>query len=243
METAETSTAANTAATGFETEKILIVDDDPVSAALASHVLSREGYECEIARDGDQAWRRLGPDVSLVLLDVMMPGKSGLEVLRRMRVDPILAGIPVLLATSVTDPAIQIRGLGLGAQGIVPKPVNRKDLLQRVRKATGRSFRAANEEAQPGADSLESDASDLHVDLREIFGGEFDDSAPTQNLTIRQLLAERETLNERLHAGYRLLRAILHLHQMAGTGLAPDRVASGILDLAKEVLDADAAVL
>ncbi len=244
MEIVETPAAQDQPTTGFESERILIVDDDPVSAALAARVLSREGYDCQIAQDGDQAWQLLSPDVALVLLDVMMPGKSGLEVLRRMRIDPILAGIPVLLATSVTDPAIQIRGLGLGAQGIVPKPINRKDLLVRVRKATGRGVDTAVNGLGDDSDPLEADASDLPVDLREIFGTDSEEAnAPTQQLTIRQLLAEREALNRRLDAGYRLLTAILRLHQMVGAGLAPDRVASGILDLAKNVLDAGQAIL
>lgn len=242
METAQTPTTGEHPQNGFENERILIVDDDPVSAALAARVLTREGYDCQIAQDGDEAWKLLGPEVSLVLLDVMMPGKSGLEVLRRMRVDPILAGIPVLLATSVTDPAIQIRGIGLGAQGICPKPINRKDLLVRVRKATGRLDPSAG--YRPHQDPIDADASDLPVDLREIFGSDLEDSdTPTQQLTIRQLLAEREAMTRRLDAGYRLLRAILRLHQMVGTGLSPDRVANGILDLAQSVLDAGQAVL
>ncbi len=244
MEIVETAAAQDRQATGFESERILIVDDDPVSAALASRVLTREGYDCQIAQDGDEAWEALGPDVSLVLLDVMMPGKSGLEVLRRMRIDPILAGIPVLLATSVTDPAIQLRGLGLGAQGIVPKPINRKDLLVRVRKATGRGTDPSQVGSTEESDPLDGDASDLPVDLREIFGTGLEDSGTrTDRLTIRQLLAEREALNRRLDAGYRLLTAILRLHQMVGAGLAPDRIATGILDLAKNVLDASQAIL
>ncbi|MDG2306216.1 MAG: diguanylate cyclase [Candidatus Binatia bacterium] len=244
MEIVETPSPRENPNSGFESERILIVDDDPVSAALASRFLTREGYACQIAQDGDEAWELLGPDVSLVLLDVMMPGKSGLEVLRRMRIDPILAGIPVLLATSVTDPAIQIRGLGLGAQGIVPKPINRKDLLVRVRKVTGRGLQFGEGCAPKDFDPLEADAGDLPVDLREIFGTASEESSePTQQLTIRQLLAEREALNRRLDAGYRLLKAILRLHQMVGAGLAPDRVASGILDLAKTVLGAGQAVL
>ena len=242
MHTAEPNSAPDRTATGFATERILIVDDDPVSAALASRVLSRQGYDCQIAQNGDEAWELLGADVSLVLLDVMMPGKSGLEVLRRMRLDPILAGIPVLLATSVTDPSIQIRGLGLGAQGIVPKPINRKDLLARVRKVTGRGTFDAG--ASSGAeDPLDSDASELPVDLREIFGADETSSEPTDRMTIRQLLAEREALNRRLHAGYRLLSAIVRLHQMVGAGLAPEQLASGVLDLAGSVLDASQTIL
>jgi len=242
METVETPYEQPSA--DFEHERILIVDDDPVSAALAARVLIRAGYDCQIAEDGDQAWQLLGPDVALVLLDVMMPGKSGLEVLRRMRVDPILAGIPVLLATSVTDPAIQIRGLGLGAQGIVPKPIDRKDLLVRVRKATRERVGNGPGGIEDDQDLLESVTDDLPVDLREIFGGDVDGSeTPTHQLTIRQLLAERDALNRRLEAGVRLLKAILRLHQMAGAGLAPDRVANGIVDLARKVLDASSAIL
>ncbi len=220
--------------------RVLIVDDDPVSAVIAARVLGRAGYDCRLAEDADHAWQLLGPDVDLVLLDVRMPGQSGLEFLRRMRVDPILAGIPVLLATSVTEPAVQLRGLGLGAQGIVPKPIDRRILLDRVRRTIHR-----NGDGLARPDALGGNGRDaLPVDLGEIFraeSGRTDTPAPQR--TIRELLAERAALHRRLDAGYGLLKAILGLHQMVGAGLAPDRLARGILEHAQRVLEADRAVL
>src|SRR5690554_848537 len=83
--------------------KLLIIDDDPVITFLLRSVLERAGYECLVAPDGDSAWQVLSPDVSLVLLDIMMPGQNGPEILRRMRLDPMLADIPVIFVTGRSD--------------------------------------------------------------------------------------------------------------------------------------------
>src|SRR4051794_19093054 len=82
---------------------ILIIDDDPVITFLLRNVIARAGYRCLVARDGEAAWQVLSPDVSLVLLDIMMPGQNGPEILRRMRQDPMLADIPVIFVTGRTD--------------------------------------------------------------------------------------------------------------------------------------------
>ena len=73
---------------------VLVVDDDPQIGAIVRVVLRRAGYDCLIAQDGDTAWKLLSPAVTLVLLDVMMPGQNGPEILWRMRRDPAVAHIP-----------------------------------------------------------------------------------------------------------------------------------------------------
>jgi diguanylate cyclase (GGDEF)-like protein len=228
--------------------RVLIVDDDPVSAALASRTLSRAGFACETAQDPTDAWKRLDPEVALVVLDVMLPGQSGLEFLRRMRVDPLLADIPVLLATAVTDPAVQFRGLGLGAQGIVAKPIDRQGLLREVQRILAPAPDTPPV-SEPGHDPLAAhDPSpdrgipSLDRGIASLFGSE-ENATGSSESTLRELLAERASMRDRLDAGYRLLRAILGLHQMVGAGLAPQRLARGILEHARSALDADAAVL
>ena len=242
--------------------RVLIVDDDPVSAALASRTLARAGFACETAQDPTDAWKRLDPEVALVVLDVMMPGQSGLEFLRRMRVDPLLADIPVLLATAVTDPAVQFRGLGLGAQGIVAKPIDRQGLLREVQRILapapdtppvsepGHDLLAAHDPSldrgipslDRGIPSLDRGIPSLDRGIASLFGSE-ENATGSSESTLRELLAERASMRDRLDAGYRLLRAILGLHQMVGAGLAPQRLARGILEHARSALDADAAVL
>ena len=64
--------------------RVLLVDDDPDIAQILGLVLRRDGYEVRIAHDADQAWRELSPEIDLVLLDIMLPGENGPEVLRRM---------------------------------------------------------------------------------------------------------------------------------------------------------------
>ena len=221
--------------------RVLIVDDDPVSAALASRTLSRAGFACETAQDPTDAWKRLDPEVALVVLDVMLPGQSGLEFLRRMRVDPLLADIPVLLATAVTDPAVQFRGLGLGAQGIVAKPIDREGLLREVQRLLAPAPDTPPV-SEPGHDLLAAHDPSLDRGIASLFGSE-ENATGSSESTLRELLAERASMRDRLDAGYRLLRAILGLHQMVGAGLSPQRLARGILEHARSALDADAAVL
>src|SRR4051812_36444195 len=109
---------------------VLFVDDDPVGQEVFEAMLADGDYELASAGDGHTALaiaRQLVPD--LILLDVMMPGLDGFEVLRRLRADPVLAEAPVILVTALHDRQSRLRGLEAGADDFLSKPIDRLELL------------------------------------------------------------------------------------------------------------------
>ena len=124
----------NAAATGATTGRILVVDDIAASARLLERHLASEGHRVGFARDGLEALevvRRDHPD--LVLMDVMMPTLDGFETCRRLKNDPATRLIPVVLVTALTDSRDRVRGLEVGADDFLSKPVNAAELTARVR--------------------------------------------------------------------------------------------------------------
>ncbi|HIK16982.1 MAG TPA: response regulator [Leptolyngbyaceae cyanobacterium M33_DOE_097] len=114
-------------------DRILVVDDLPDNYVLLQTVLEDEGYQVEVADNGHTALERIEshpPD--LVLLDVMMPEMNGFEVTRRIRQNPMLPFIPILLVTGYSDP-LPADGFEAGADGFIRKPINFDDLLDRIR--------------------------------------------------------------------------------------------------------------
>jgi DNA-binding response OmpR family regulator len=112
--------------------RILVVDDDPAVTSVLRRGLSYEGYAVVTAQDGVAglvAARETSPD--LVVLDVMMPGLDGLEVLRRLRAAD--ARLPVLMLTARDTPAEQVQGLETGADDYVVKPFSFEVLLAHIR--------------------------------------------------------------------------------------------------------------
>ena len=115
--------------------KVLIADDEPNIVISLEFLMKREGYDVSIARDGQEtleAIRRLRPD--LVLLDVMMPLRSGLEVLQAVRADEALAGTRILMLTAKGRETDVAKGLALGADAYMTKPFSTRELAERVRR-------------------------------------------------------------------------------------------------------------
>jgi two-component system alkaline phosphatase synthesis response regulator PhoP len=113
--------------------KVLIADDEPDILEILKYNLSNEGYEVITAKDGDEALekaRRVQPD--LVVLDVMMPKKTGVEVCQIMRSQPMFKETLIIFLTAVNDESSQIRGLETGADDYVSKPISPKVFLSRV---------------------------------------------------------------------------------------------------------------
>ena len=114
--------------------KILVVDDDPHIRNLTVRLLETAGYKAEAAETGEEALRiapQLHPD--LILMDVVLPGLDGMEVCRRIKRDPDLAESFVILLSSLhTDSVEQARGLDLGADGYIARPVTNRELIARV---------------------------------------------------------------------------------------------------------------
>ena len=112
---------------------VLIVDDEESGRQTVESVLEGEGYNIAMAENGFQAIekaRSLLPDV--ILLDVMMPGMTGFEVCQRIRSDPQLAEIPIILLTALDDRESMLSGLKSGADDFISKPFDRFELRARV---------------------------------------------------------------------------------------------------------------
>ncbi|MCA9217269.1 MAG: response regulator [Planctomycetales bacterium] len=117
--------------------KIMIVDDEPVNIKVVQKYLASNGYSRFVTTTDSltavELMRSESPDV--LLLDVMMPGIDGFYILEKMRSDPKLKFIPVLILTAVADPETKERALRLGATDFLSKPVDPADLRPRVRNA------------------------------------------------------------------------------------------------------------
>jgi DNA-binding response OmpR family regulator len=117
------------------TSRILIADDEPNILISLEYLMKREGYEVHVARDGQEAldvMQRVRPQ--LVLLDVMMPGKTGFEVSQALRSDEALKGTLVLMLTAKGRDTDVARGLGVGADAYMTKPFSTQELTRKVRE-------------------------------------------------------------------------------------------------------------
>jgi two-component system cell cycle response regulator len=115
-------------------KRILVVDDHPDNIELLQASLEAQGYVVESAEDGQEALDciyRTPPD--LVLLDVMMPKMNGLEVARRIKNDPALPFIPIILQTALDSTEDMVQGLDSGADDYIIKPLNFRELQARVK--------------------------------------------------------------------------------------------------------------
>jgi two-component system response regulator MtrA len=111
--------------------RVLVVDDDPALAEMLGIVLRSEGFEPSFVAEGDKALRAFHetkPD--LVLLDLMLPGKDGIDVCREIRAE---SGVPIVMLTAKSDTVDVVVGLESGADDYVVKPFKPKELVARVR--------------------------------------------------------------------------------------------------------------
>lgn len=111
-------------------EKILVIDDKPEMTWLLKRALTEEGYEVETAHDGQEGLRQthvFRPD--LIVLDVMMPGMGGLDMLRRLRQ---FSDVPVIILTAVNTEDDKVYGLNIGADDYVTKPFALRELKARI---------------------------------------------------------------------------------------------------------------
>jgi two-component system response regulator CpxR len=123
--------------------RILLVDDDVELAQLLRDFLVREGFEVTLAHDADGALAGARTDAfDALVLDVMMPGRSGLDALRDLRRD---SALPVLMLTALGEDIDRILGLELGADDYIPKPCNPRELAARLRAVLRRAGGEGNE--------------------------------------------------------------------------------------------------
>jgi DNA-binding response OmpR family regulator len=114
---------------------ILIVDDEPSIRNVLGSFLSEEGYHMGFAEngyDGYQKARELIPD--LIIMDVTMPGIDGFEACRRIRAEPRLAQVPIIMITAVADVGTRARSIESGANDFLSKPFDLHEILAKVKK-------------------------------------------------------------------------------------------------------------
>ena len=129
-------------------KRILVVDDNDQTLQLIGYILRGQGYEVINATSGMEAMKIAGGDrPDLVVLDLMMPDMDGLEVCRRMRADPKLAQLPIVILTAKAHPSERAEGLRAGADDYITKPVDPVDLAVRVKAALQRP---RGDQQQPG---------------------------------------------------------------------------------------------
>jgi twitching motility two-component system response regulator PilH len=114
--------------------KILIVDDSATDRQFLLEMLSRQGYQCVIAENGDEAVAKSkseSPD--LILMDVVMPGTSGFQATRAITRDEATKHIPVIMCTSKNQDTDRVWGLRQGARDYLFKPINARELVMKIR--------------------------------------------------------------------------------------------------------------
>ena len=131
---------------------ILVVDDDPNIAKLEQLYLEKAGYEVKTVGRGDDAmteFRKMPPD--LMLLDVMMPGMDGWQVLKAVRKS---SNIPIIMVTARDETFDKVLGLELGADDYITKPFDSKEMAARVKAVLRRTMGQTEEEEETADDTL-----------------------------------------------------------------------------------------
>ncbi len=142
--------------------RILVADDEPSVREAVGYALQQEGFEVTIAEDGDDADSKLRGEIDydLLILDIMMPGRSGLDVCRDVRArNPV----PIILLTAKDAEVDKVVGLEVGADDYVTKPFSPRELAARVRTVLRRTAPPAETEARLSFEGL-----DLHAGTREV---------------------------------------------------------------------------
>ena len=179
-------------------QRILVVEDEPDIAALIGYQLTRAGFRVETTLNGVEALRTVARDIpDLIVLDRMLPGISGDEVLSRLKDDPETQGVPVLVLTAKKEREERIAGLELGADDYLTKPFSPRELVLRVQAI----LRRTQEPGRVSSGSQVVRVGLIHMDVSAMqvsVAGEDVSLTPTEFRLLRSLLESRErTLSRR----------------------------------------------
>ncbi len=171
--------------------KILVVEDEAALRLALSDRLASEGYEVETAADGDAGFERAAAEpFDLVVLDVMLPGRSGFDVLRDLRKEGV--GVPILMLTARGEVIDRVLGLKLGADDYLVKPFETAELLARIEALLRR--------ARPDTEGGTFAFGDVRIDFRRMEvtrGGEAVDLSALEFRLLRFLVEHRGEVLDR----------------------------------------------
>ena len=149
-----------------DNERILVIDDDVELCELVTEYLESEGFGVEVVNDGAEGVEKaVSKDYQLIILDVMLPGMNGLEVLRRIRTQ---SEVPVLMLTARGEEVDRIVGLEVGADDYLPKPFNPRELVARIRAILRRVHSGWSERATPRLEKLSAGDIELDTGTRQV---------------------------------------------------------------------------
>jgi two-component system, OmpR family, phosphate regulon response regulator PhoB len=187
--------------------RILVVEDERDIAALVAYHLTKEGYRVRTAEGGNEALETVGSErPDLVVLDLMLPGFSGYEVLAEMRRRPELSEVPIIVLTARREESDRIKGLELGADDYLTKPFSPRELVLRVAAV----LRRAQSPAVAGS-ARTLRGGNISVDLNALtvsVNGELIDLTPTEYRLLVVLLERRGRVQNR----QQLLEAAWDVH-------------------------------
>ena len=176
--------------------RILVVEDERDIAALVAYHLTKEGYRVRTAEGGTEALEAAASErPDLLILDLMLPGLSGYEVLGELRRRPELTEVPVIVLTARRDEADRVRGLELGADDYVTKPFSPRELVLRVgavlRRAQSPAVAGASRMLQGGPISVDLNAMRVAIETEPV------DLTPTEYRLLVTLLERRGRVQTR----------------------------------------------
>lgn len=150
--------------------RILVTEDEPAIAELLAFSLRQMGYDPVICVSAEHALREIGQQLpALVLLDVMLPGMSGIDLARRLRADPRTRELPIIMVTARGEETDRVGGLEIGADDYVTKPFSPKELIARIRAVLRRrSPHQAGDKVSVGAITLDPSAHTVMVGRSEV---------------------------------------------------------------------------
>ena len=168
--------------------RILLVDDEPDILRLLSYNLKKRGYQTDEVRDGEEALRRVREhSYQLIILDLMLPGLSGMEICRILKQNPKTSSVPVIMLTARSEEMDKVAGLESGAEDYITKPFGVREFLARVKTALRRA------EGTKAVDGILR-AGALEIDLerhRARAGDKLLDLSPTEFRLLRFLMERR----------------------------------------------------
>lgn len=149
----------------MEKKRILVVEDESDINELIRYNLDKAGFITDWAKDGEEAFNKvLTKKFHLIILDLMLPGMDGYDLCKKVKSDPTLASIPIIMLTARSEEVDKVLGLELGADDYITKPFSPRELVARVKAVLRRYSRPAKESPEAAAVLKKGD---LTIDLEK----------------------------------------------------------------------------
>lgn len=172
--------------------KILIIEDDLAIAELENDYLQMNGFECDIATDGDKGLSlALNGDYALVIVDVMLPGRDGFSVCKELRREK---DIPIIFLSAKNDDIDKVRGLGLGADDYMTKPFSPSELVARVKTHIDRYEKLVNKGISKKTDTLVIRGLKIDKNARRVYIDGEEIALPVKEYELLLFLAENPNI-------------------------------------------------